>query len=104
MNFIIDDDYDGTKSTTLYDKLIVEYRQGNFMPITAEVRGIGTELRFMKTYGKSNSLIGNENDIRQSDVQRFTRISEGQPFDYLKENEIIVSPDYISYRKFEVDY
>jgi len=104
INFTIDDDNDDTKTTNLYEKLIVEFRQGNFIPITAEVRGIGSELRFMNNYGKSTSVIANENDIQSADVQRFSRISEGQPFDYLKENEIIISPDYISYRKFAIDY
>ena len=95
-NMVFVDDYDDTKTTNMYDKLILEYRQGNFAPITAEVRGIGTELSFLKTYGKSVTIVSNENDITPSDIQRFIRISEGQPFDYTKENEIIVSPDYIS--------
>jgi len=104
VNFIIEDDNDDTKSTNLYDKLVTEFRQGNFIPITGEVRGIGTELKFMNNYGKTKSVISNENNITTSDIQHFTRISEGQPFDYLKENEIQVSLDYISYRKFQVDY
>jgi hypothetical protein len=101
LNFVYDD---GGKSTNLYDKLIIEYRQGNFIPITAEVRGIGTELTFMNTYGKSVSMITNENDVRAEDIQRFIRISEGQPFDYTRQNEIVVSPDYISWRKYQIEY
>jgi len=100
-NFIFDD---GGKTTNLYDKLIVEYRQGNFLPITSEVRGIGTELTFMKTYGKSVSMIANENDITSEDVQNFIRISDGQPFDYVRQNEMIVSPDYISWRRYQIEY
>ena len=90
--------------TNMYDKLIMEYRQNNFIPVTAEVRGIGTELVFMKTYGKSTSLISNENDISTADIQNFIRITDGQPFDYFRENEVIVSPDYISWRKYHTDY
>ena len=99
-NFVYDDH---GSSTSLYDRLIMEYRQGNFMPITAEVRGIGTELVFMNTYGKSTSMITNENDIRTEDIQNFIRISEGQPFDYIRQNEVIVSPDYISWRRYETE-
>ncbi|MCL2038939.1 MAG: hypothetical protein FWG85_00750 [Bacteroidetes bacterium] len=92
------------EDVSLYDKLIMEYRQNNFIPVTAEVRGIGTELVFMNTYGKSTSLISNENDIAEEDIQSFIRITEGQPFDYFKENEVIVSPDYISWRRYRIDY
>ena len=100
-NLIYDD---GGVATSLYDKLLMEFRQGNFIPITGEVRGIGTELVFMNTYGKSSSVIANENDIRQEDIQSFIRISDGQPFDYWNQNEVIVSPDYISWRRYEIEY
>ena len=102
-NLVYDDPNTGTE-TNLYDKLVMEYRQNNFIPVTAEVRGIGTELVFMNTYGKSSSLISNENDIREEDIQSFIRITEGQPFDYFRENEIIVSPDYISWRRYQIEY
>lgn len=86
---------------TLYELLENEFRQDNVTPITAEVRGIGTEWSIFKTYGKSVSMISNENDITDADVARFIRISEGQPIDYAKPNELIVSPDYISYRRYQ---
>ncbi|MDR0927709.1 MAG: hypothetical protein LBO69_08095 [Ignavibacteria bacterium] len=98
MNFVMPDE------STLYEKLVNEYRQGNFVPITAEVRGIGTELTFFNTYGKSKSLLSNENDITGQDVQKFLRVSDGQPIDYIKQNEIIVSPDLISYRRYNIEY
>jgi UDP-N-acetylmuramoyl-tripeptide--D-alanyl-D-alanine ligase len=55
MNFMIEDEDDATKTTNLYDKLIVEFRQGNFNLITPEVRGIGSELVFVKNYGKTST-------------------------------------------------
>ena len=104
MNFIIDDDNDDTKTTTLYEQLQLLFRQGNFQLITPEVRGIGTELKFVNIYGTSSSMITNENDITSRDVKRFMRVSEGQAFDYTKSNELILGPDLISYRKYEIEY
>ncbi len=104
MNFIIEDDADQTKTTNLYDKLIVEFRQGNCQLITPEVRGIGGEISFVKTYGKTTSMISNENDITSADISKFIRISDGQPTDYIKDNEIIISPDLISYKKYNTQY
>jgi hypothetical protein len=105
VNFTIEDSTgENTATTNLYDKLVVEFRQGNCIPVTAEVRGIGTELQFVKNYGKSKDVISNENDIQDRDVQSFLRISEGQPFDYTKPNEIVVGPDLISYKRYEVQY
>jgi len=105
INFIIEDD-DGyeTKTTNLYEKLQLLFRQGNCQLITPEVRGIGTELKFVNHYGKSTSMISNENNITSRDISRFIRISDGQPFDYFKPNELIISPDYISFRKYEMEY
>ena len=104
MNFIIEDDDDDSKTTTLYEQLQILFRQGNFQLITPEVRGIGTELRFVNSYGKSSSMIVNENDITSRDVMRFMRVSEGQPIDYTKSNELILSPDLISYRRYDIEY
>ena len=107
MNFIIEEDQDdefGTRATNLYEKLQILYRQGNCKLITSEVRGIGTELRFANHFGRSSSMIANENDITSRDVGRFIRISDGQPTDYFKPHELIVSPDYISFRKYAVEY
>ncbi|MBQ6269830.1 MAG: hypothetical protein IJK61_06905, partial [Bacteroidetes bacterium] len=75
MNFVIDEGDEDTKSSNLYDKLIVEFRQGNCQLITPEVRGIGSELVFVKNYGKTTSIIANDNDITDSDVSKFIRIS-----------------------------
>lgn len=106
INFIIDDDDDEyeTKTTNLYEKLQLLFRQGNTQLITPEVRGIGTELRFVNHYGRPSSMITNENNITDRDIGRFIRVSEGQPIDYFKSNELIVSPDYISYRRYELEY
>ena len=104
MNFIIEEESDETKTTNLYDKLIVEFRQGNFQQITQEVRGIGTELKFVNTYGKTSSMIMNENNITNQDIGQFIRVSEGQPFDYTKSNELVLSYDLISYKRYQMDY
>lgn len=104
MNFVIEDDNDATKTTNLYDKLVVNYRQGNFNLITPEVRGIGSELVFVKNYGKTASIIANEGDVTDMDVAKFIRISDGQPADYWKENELLVSPDLISWKKYTTEY
>jgi len=104
MNFVIDEGDEDTKSSNLYDKLIVEFRQGNCQLITPEVRGIGSELVFVKNYGKTTSIITNDNDITDSDVSKFIRISDGQPTDYWKENELLISPDLISWKKYTTEY
>jgi hypothetical protein len=105
MNFIIEENASGeTKATNLYDRLVLEYRQGNFQLITQEVRGIGTELKFTNSYGTSTSMIYNENDITSQDVAKFVRVSEGQPFDYTKTSELVVGPDLISYKKYNIEY
>lgn len=104
MNFIIEEEDDQTKTSNLYDKLIVEFRQGNCHLITPEVRGIGSELIFVKNYGKTTSMVVNENDITDTDVAKFVRISDCQPTDYWKENELLISPDLISWKKYRTEY
>ncbi len=104
MNFIIDEESDETKTTNLYDKLILEFRQGNCQLITQEVRGIGSELKFIKSYGKTTSMIINENDISDMDIEKFIRISDAQPNDYQKNNELIISDDLLSWKKYTVQY
>ncbi|MFP4527896.1 MAG: hypothetical protein ACLFQX_05045, partial [Candidatus Kapaibacterium sp.] len=53
-------------------------------------------------HGVTESLIANEAEIRPENVQTFIRISEGQPMDYyMKKNEVILSPDLISWRRYD---
>lgn len=91
-------------AATLYDLLMNAFMQNNVINRTLEAQGIGTLLTFApKTFGVTKSLIREEANALSEDVQTFMRISEGQPNDIqLKEHEVIVSPDYISWRRYEL--
>ncbi len=89
---------------TLYNLLMNAFMQNNVINRTLEAQGIGTLLTFApKSFGVTKSLIREEANALSEDVQTFMRISEGQPNDIvLKEHEVIVSPDYISWRRYEL--
>lgn len=86
----------------LYDLMVSAMIQGNVINRTVEAQGIGNPEWFArKKFGLSSSLITTENDASSNDIQNFVRISEGQALDYgLKENEVIVSPDLISWKRY----
>lgn len=86
----------------LYDLMVSALIQGNVLNKTVEAQGIGNPEWFAKRkFGISSSLVKNENDAFSEDIQNFVRISEGQALDYgPKENELIVSPDLISWKRY----
>jgi len=94
------------RSRTLYDLMMNALIQGNVDNKTLEAQGIGSDIYFApRVYGITSSLVTDENDLYPQDIQQFIRISEGQPIDYIgTSNELIVSPDLISWRMYEPPY
>nr|HPO62173.1 hypothetical protein [Candidatus Kapabacteria bacterium] len=94
------------RSRTLYDLMMNALIQGNVDNKTLEAQGIGSDIYFApRVYGITSSLVVDENDLYPQDIQQFIRISEGQPIDYIgTSNELIVSPDLISWRMYEPPY
>ncbi len=90
--------------TNLYDLCERRLSQGNLINATLDAQGIGNINWFgQKNFGKISSLVKNEYDMSPEDIQRVKRISDIQPIDqYIKENEIIASPDLISWRSYEL--
>lgn len=91
----------------MYDYLEIALLQGAAQNITPEARGLGnlTSIYALPTYGNAESIPLPGQEITSRDVQQFIRISEGQPQDYILPNEVIVSYDLISYRRYETsDY
>ena len=86
----------------LYDLMVNTIMQNNIENKTLEAQGLGNKEWFTKrVFGKSLSLINSESDVTPQDVQKFLRISDGQALDYnIKENEITLSPDLISWKKY----
>lgn len=89
--------------TNLYDLCERRLAQGNMENKNFEAQGIGFKGMFGDiTFGKTQSLITNENNISANDIQSVKRISDIQPMDLrIKENELLVSPDLISWRYYE---
>ncbi len=94
------------RSRTLYDLMMNALIQGNVDNKTLEAQGIGSDIYFApRVYGITSSLAVDENDLYPQDIQQYIRISEGQPIDYIgTSNELIVSPDLISWRMYEPPY
>lgn len=96
-----------TKYTSLYDYLMSGFAQGRQRQVFINA-GIGKTNYFNqavpKKFGQTRSLITDESYIASQDIQMFMRVSEGQPFDYtnLKNNELIVSPDLISWKQYKI--
>lgn len=101
---VFDLDSKDYSAENMHQLLINTFRQNNVINKTLEAQGIGTLARFApKLHGVSESLITNEADISSIDIQSFMRISDGQSQDYfLKDNEMIVSPDLISWRRYGI--
>ncbi|MCX7735671.1 MAG: hypothetical protein N2319_03060 [Candidatus Kapabacteria bacterium] len=90
-------------SDNLYDLMVNSLIQRNVENKTLEAQGIGNPEWFApRKFGRSSSLISMENDAVSYDIQNFVRISEGQALGYgLKENEVIVSPDLLSWKRYD---
>lgn len=86
----------------MYDYLEIALLQGAAQNITPEARGLGnlTSMYALPTYGNAESIPLPGQEITSRDVQQFIRISEGQPQDYTRQHELIVSYDLISYRYY----
>ncbi len=88
----------------MYQLLENAFMQSNVEKRTSEAQGIGTMKRWTDPqYGISRSLIEREGDIADADVAKFVRISNGEPMDYYKDNELIVSPDLVSWKRYEIE-
>ncbi|MBM2814241.1 MAG: hypothetical protein HW421_1003 [Ignavibacteria bacterium] len=87
----------------LYDLLNDYILQQNVNDVTLRARGIGQKQWLLPfDYGVTSSLIVDEGNITSNDVQNFIRISETMPLDFFqKENEIILSGDQISWRRYK---
>ncbi len=98
--FTLDQSY-GAKN--LYELMMNAIVQGAVENRTLEMQGIGEFIFANKTHGFSEAVEYDPHDVQSYDIQRYVRISEGQPEDfYLKENQLIVSPDFISWKKYSV--
>lgn len=106
MKLVTMTDIDEPMLTNLYDLCERRLSQGNLENKTLEAQGIGNINWFgQKNFGKTNSLFANEYDITSDEIQSVKRISEVEPIDYFfKQNELIVSPDLISWRRFQMPY
>lgn len=97
----LDDTYSNIlKDTTLYDHIYKFFQQGTVQDVTLEAQGIGSTITYAPPKpGQSSSV---ETGIDYIDLQNFLRISEGQPLDMKsKKNELIVSADYISWKRYD---
>ncbi|OGU41252.1 MAG: hypothetical protein A2X61_14170 [Ignavibacteria bacterium GWB2_35_12] len=93
----------GFSANNFYDLVMNSFMQANVINKTLEAQGLGTNMKFApKAFGLSKSIVMNENDASTSDIQQFMRISDVQPANYgLNQHEVILSPDLISWRKYE---
>ena len=93
----------GFSANNFYDLVMNSFYQANVTNKTLEAQGLGTNMKFApKAFGLSKSIVLNENDASTSDIQQFMRVSDVQPANYgLNQHEIILSPDLISWRKYD---
>ncbi len=86
-----------------YELVLNSFRQGNVEDVTLEAQGIGTDIMFAAPKaGNASPIIRSESDISGTDIQSFLRVSNGDPEDItMKKNEVIVSPDLISWKNYE---
>ncbi len=86
----------GSPSKTLYqyfENFVVQQASTEGVNLTTEAQGIGDEVFIKAIHGLSKI-------VDEQDVQMYKRISEGQAMNYTKPNEVILSPDLISYRSY----
>lgn len=98
-NFLLDTSF---SANNLYDLMVTALIQRNVENKTLEAQGIGNTQWFArKIFGNTETPFLNEADLSSYDVQKILRVSEGEPFDFgLKQNEVILSPDWILWRRF----
>ncbi len=98
-NFALDTTF---SANNLYDLMVNALIQRNVENKTLEAQGIGNTQWFArKIFGNTETPFVNEADLSSYDVQKILRVSEGEPFDFgLKQNEVILSPDWILWRRF----
>lgn len=90
------------RAENMYELVENAFMQGNVDDVTLSARGIGSLFSFApNSVGNTSSLIYNEGNINEYDIQAFMRISDGQPMDMYNENQLIVSPDLIAWRQYE---
>ncbi|MCK5740712.1 MAG: hypothetical protein KAH48_00730 [Chlorobi bacterium] len=95
--FPLDSSFSSDDLYGLMEQVIV---QRNYENRTLEAQGLGKTKWFTdRKYGVARSL--SSKSLNTSDVQKFVRISEGQPGDMeLKRNEVVLSPDLVSWRRY----
>ncbi|MFN3270641.1 MAG: hypothetical protein ACK42G_08645, partial [Candidatus Kapaibacteriota bacterium] len=98
-NFRLDNTF---SADNLYDLMMNAIIQRNVENKTIEAQGIGNPQWFArKVFGNTESPFFNEADLTSFDIQKILRVSEGEPFNFgLKQNEVIISPDWILWRQF----
>ncbi len=76
--------------------------QQNVENKTLEMQGLGNPYWFApRVYGKTVSLVSDDNNMTSYDIQKFMKISEKEPDDLgLKQNQLIISPDLISWKMY----
>ncbi len=85
-------------SPTLYDYLANAVVQGAVENVTLEAQGIGDEDTEF-----APPTFGNAELVQEDDVQTYLRISEGQPLQYTKPSELILSfPDLLRYTHYAI--
>lgn len=91
------------RSDNMYDLLVNQFMQGQVEDKTLEAQGFGTLIEwYSPKAGVTKSLLNKEGTVNSYDIQLFKRISEGQSYDITdKFNEVIVSPDLISWRRYD---
>ncbi len=91
-------------ASTLYEYLENAIVQGAVRNVTAEAQGIGDIFTNFapKVYGVSEPLEISPDDPSDVDIQRYMRVSEGQALDYARPQEVRLSYDVISYRRYPV--
>ncbi len=91
-------------ASTLYEYLENAIVQGAVRNVTAEAQGIGDIFTNFapKVYGVTEPLETSPGDPSDVDVQRYMRVSEGQALDYIRSQEVRLSYDLISYRRYPV--
>ena len=98
-NFKLDTSF---SADNLYDLMVIALIQRNVENKTIEAQGIGNAQWFArKVFGNTETPFFNEADLSSYDVQKILRVSEGEPFNFgLRQNELILSPDWILWRRF----
>ncbi|MBX3045244.1 MAG: hypothetical protein KIT33_10515 [Candidatus Kapabacteria bacterium] len=91
------------RSDNMYDLLTNAFMQGQVEDRTLEAQGFGTLIEwYTPKAGVTKSILNKEGTVSAFDIQLFKRISEGQSMDIKdKFNEVIVSPDLISWRRYD---